>query len=99
MVGKRRSGVIVVALGCRSFTSPRCRTTLTVEFKSPHQDLAPITAHFAVASGRRTIVYLIGPRSERRRIKRIGRLPVRLTATNPPGPDVVRDATIVGTGR
>jgi hypothetical protein len=69
---------------------------VTVTFKSPHQDLRPITLDATVPSGRRTIVYLIGPRAERRRIKRIRRLPVRVTATNRPGPDVVRDAVIVG---
>jgi uncharacterized repeat protein (TIGR01451 family) len=98
-VGKRRSGVIVVALGCRSVVNAPCTTTLTVTFKRPHQDLPPITRRASVRSGRRTIVYLIGPQSERRMIKQFRLLPVRVTATNPPGPDVVRDAVIVGTLR
>ena len=93
-VGKRRSGVIVVALGCRSFVTDTCSTTVTVEFKSPHGDLGSISRRTTVPSGPRTIVYLIAPRSERLLIKRIRRLPVTVTATNPPGPDVVRDAVI-----
>jgi uncharacterized repeat protein (TIGR01451 family) len=98
-IAKRRSGVIVVALGCKSFDSDRCRTTLTLRFRSPHQDLQSITTRATVKSGERKNVYVIGPRPERRRIKRIQRLPVTVTATNPPGPDVARDATIVGTSR
>jgi hypothetical protein len=98
-IAKRRSGVIVVALGCRSFAGDRCRTTVTVTFRSPHQDLQSITTRATVKSGERKIVYVIGPRDERRRIKGIQRLPVTVTATNPPGADVVRDATIVGTSR
>jgi hypothetical protein len=88
--------VIVVALGCRSFASDSCATTVSVTFQSPHGDLAPITRRATVPSGTRMIVYLIGSRSERRRIKQIQRLPVRVTATNPPERHVVRDTVIVG---
>jgi uncharacterized repeat protein (TIGR01451 family) len=98
-IAKRRSGVIIVALGCSSFAGDRCRTTVTVTFRSPHQDLQSITTRAIVKSGERKIVYVIGPHDERRLIKGIQRLPVRVRATNPPGADVVRDATIVGTSR
>jgi hypothetical protein len=70
-----------------------------VTFGRPHQDLQGITTHATVKSGTRTIVYVIGPHAERRRIKTIRRLPVRVTATNPPGPDALRETTIVGTSR
>jgi uncharacterized repeat protein (TIGR01451 family) len=98
-VGKRRSGLIVVALGCRSFATDTCKTTLTLTFRKPNQDLQRITTKATVKSGARKLVYLIASRAERRQIKRIRRLPVRVTATNPPGPNVVRDATILGTQR
>jgi uncharacterized repeat protein (TIGR01451 family) len=96
-VTKRRSGSILVAVACHGFRGDSCPVAVTVTFKSPHSDLAPITGRKTIAAGRRSIVYVIGSRSERRMIKSIRTLPVRVDVTNRNGSGATRDATIVGT--
>jgi uncharacterized repeat protein (TIGR01451 family) len=97
-VTKRRSGSITVAVGCRGVPGRTCPVTVVVTFGPPHDDLAPITSAKTIKTGRsRSTVWLIGPRSERRRIKRIDRLPVHIEVTNRNGSGASRDATIVGT--
>ena len=95
-VTKRRSGSITVAIGCKGFPAHTCPVTVTVSFRPPHDDLAPITARKTIKAGRRSIVFVIGSRSERRRIKRIGRLPVHVAVTNRNGSGATRDATASG---
>ena len=85
-----------VAIGCQGFPAHTCPVTVTVSFRPPHDDLAPITARKTIKAGRRSIVFVIGSRSERRRIKRVGRLPVHVAVTNRNGSGATRDATASG---
>ena len=96
-VTKRRSGSITVAVGCSGFAGDTCPVTVTVSFGPPHDDLSPIAGSKTINAGRRSIVWVIGSRSERRRLKRINRLPVHVEVTNRNGSGATRDTTIVGT--
>jgi hypothetical protein len=95
-VTKRRSGSITVAIGCQGFPARTCPVTVTVSFRAPHDDLAPITARKTIRAGRRSIVFVIASRLERRRIKRINRLPVHVAVTNENGSGATRNATAFG---
>jgi hypothetical protein len=95
-VTKRRSGSITVAIGCQGFPGRTCPVTVKVSFRRPHDDLALITARKTIKAGRRSIVFVIGSRSERLRIKRINRLPVHVVVTNGKGSGATRDATVSG---
>jgi uncharacterized repeat protein (TIGR01451 family) len=94
-VMRPRSGVIFVPITCASPATGVCDTTLTVTFKKPYQRFKPITLKLRQGIGTAQ-VYVAAPRGERQKIRRIRRLPVTLTATNPPGPPVTRDSVLIG---
>ena len=67
---------------------------VTITFKPPHSDLAPIHSGQPIRAGRGALVWLIGPSDERRAIKRIQALPAHLSVTNSTGTGAERDAVV-----
>ena len=91
-VTERRSGALTVAIGCSGQPGQVCPVDVTITFQHPHSDLAPITGNKTIKAGRRSLVWVIGTRSERRRIKRIHNLSLHVSVANHTGSDAERDA-------
>jgi uncharacterized repeat protein (TIGR01451 family) len=90
----RASGAIVVTVRCIGRSRQFCPVGVTMTFKPPNADLAPIHGGQPIRAGRHSLVYLIGSVDERRAIKRIRALPAHISVTNSNGTGAERDVTV-----
>jgi uncharacterized repeat protein (TIGR01451 family) len=91
-----RSGVIFVPITCENLVTGFCKTTVTIAFRKPHHKLKPFTRKLRLASGKMSVAFMSASLAERKKIRKIRRLPITVTATNPPGPPVKRKSTLSG---
>jgi hypothetical protein len=71
-----------------------CKTKLTLAFKAKRPKLKSVSRSLTLRSGRKTTVVLTPSKKTRAKIVKIKRLPVKLTATRPPGKAVTRSAVL-----
>jgi uncharacterized repeat protein (TIGR01451 family) len=94
------SGVIFVPLTCEYSPADVCIVDVTVTFNTRKYKLAPLTVrNVHVGSGQTVDVYMAASHSQRRTMRRIGTIPVTVTATNPPEADVSKLAILLGLRR
>jgi len=95
-----KSAVLFVPLTCEFSPSDVCSSDVTIRFDTVFHKLDPIVVRdVRVRSGETVDVYAAASRSQRRKMLRIGTMPITVTATNAPGADVSRPALLHGTRR
>jgi uncharacterized repeat protein (TIGR01451 family) len=91
------SGVVFVPLTCEFSPSDVCITDVTVTFNTRRHKLDPITIrNVHVGSGQSLDLYVAASHKQRRQMRRIGTIPITVTATNPPEGDVAKAALLKG---
>ena len=94
------SGVLFVPLTCEYSPRDVCVSDVTVTFNTRKHKLDPLTVkNVHVGSGQSLDLYVAASRAQRRKMRRIGTIPVTVTATNAPEPDVVKGALLKGLRR
>ena len=94
------SGVIFVPLTCEFSPRDVCITDVTVTFNTRRHKLDPLTVrNVHVGSGQTLDLYVAASRAQRRKMRRIGTIPVTVTATNSPEADVSKPALLKGLRR
>jgi uncharacterized repeat protein (TIGR01451 family) len=86
------SGVVFVPLTCEFSPSDVCITDVTVTFNTRKYRLAPLTVRNVHVGSGQTV-------DQRHKMRRIGTIPVTVTATNPPEADVSKAALLLGLRR
>jgi hypothetical protein len=91
------SGAITVPVTCVASPGRACTSDVTVTFNTRHHRLAPITVRgVTIGPGETLDVALVGSKAQRKRLKKIGTIPVTVSATNPPGADVPKAGLLRG---
>jgi uncharacterized repeat protein (TIGR01451 family) len=91
------SGVVFVPLTCEFSPTDVCVTDVTISFNTRRHKLDPITVqNVHVGSGQTLDLYVAASHTQRRKMRRLGTIPVTVTATNPPEPDVSKAALLKG---
>jgi hypothetical protein len=94
------SGVLLVPMVCEFHPQDVCRTDVTVTFNTRRHKLDPITVHnVQVGGGQSLDLYVAASHAQRRKMRRIGTIPITVTATNPPEATVSKDSVLKGLTR
>jgi uncharacterized repeat protein (TIGR01451 family) len=94
------SGVLFVPLTCEFSPSDVCITDVTVTFNTRKYKLDPLTVrNVHVGSGQTLDLYMAATHAQRVKMRRIGTIPVTVTATNPPGADLTKPGILIGLRR
>jgi uncharacterized repeat protein (TIGR01451 family) len=94
------SGVLFVPLTCEFSPSDVCITDVTVTFNTRKYKLDPLTVrNVHVGSGQTLDLYMAATHAQRVKMRRIGTIPVTVTATNPPGADLTKPGILLGLRR
>ena len=94
------SGIVFVPLTCEFSPREVCIADLTVTFNTRRHKLEPIAVRGVnVGSGQTVDVYVAASRAQRRKMRRIGTIPVTVTATLAPEGDVTKAALLKGLRR
>jgi hypothetical protein len=94
------SGVLFVPLTCEFHPADVCITDVTVTFNTRRHKLDPLTIrNVHIGSGQSLDLYIAASRTQRRKMRRIGTIPITVTATNPAEPDVSKAGLLRGLQR
>jgi uncharacterized repeat protein (TIGR01451 family) len=94
------SGALFVPLTCEFSPSDVCITDVTVTFNTRKYKLDPLTVrNVHVGSGQTLDLYMAATHAQRVKMRRIGTIPVTVTATNPPGADLTKPGILIGLRR
>ena len=94
------SGVLFVPLTCEFSPRDVCVTDVTVTFNTRKYKLNPLTVrNVHVGSGQTLDLYMAASHAQRRKMRRIGTIPITVTATNDPAADVSNVALLRGLRR
>jgi uncharacterized repeat protein (TIGR01451 family) len=94
------SGVVFVPLTCEFHPRDVCVTDVTLTFNTVFHKLDPITVRDVhIGGGQSLDLYMAASKAQRRKMKRIGTMPITVTATNAPAGDVVKQGLLHGAPR
>jgi uncharacterized repeat protein (TIGR01451 family) len=91
------SGVVFVPLTCEFSPNDVCITDVTITFNTRKHKLDPITVkNVHIGSGQSLDLYAAASHKQRRKMRRLGTIPVTVTATNPPEADESKAGLLKG---
>jgi hypothetical protein len=94
------SGVIFVPMTCEFSPRGVCVSDVTIRFDTKKHKLDPITVpDVRILQGNSLDLYVAASHAQRRKMRRIGTIPITVLATNAPDPDVSKPGLLRGLKR